>query len=125
MNRYPTVFHLISTIFAERKVTSILIGGFAVNFHKVSRQTADVDFMMTRVDYEIIAQDLFNYPELREYKDFPDILNLIHENNFDYTSDDFRTLCLKFGTETLYKRIKDHFDSRPKLSNKGQRQHEQ
>ena len=52
--RFPTVFHLISTIFVKQNISCILIGGFAVNYYKVTRQTADVDFLITRNDYEKI-----------------------------------------------------------------------
>jgi hypothetical protein len=42
---YPTVFHLISAVSKKTGVFCILIGGFAVNYYKVTRQTADVDFL--------------------------------------------------------------------------------
>ena len=44
-------------------------------------------------------------PKLREYKDLPDIINLIRTNKVDYKNKEFRELCLKYGTEELYKRI--------------------
>jgi hypothetical protein len=53
--KYPTIFHLISSVCAEKNIPFILIGGFAVNFHKVTRQTADLDFLMTREDFGKIA----------------------------------------------------------------------
>lgn len=53
--KYPTIFHLISTIFNTSKVSAVLIGGFAVNYYKVTRQTADVDFLMTKSDFEKIV----------------------------------------------------------------------
>lgn len=52
---YPTIFHLISDIFAKENVTCVLIGGFAVNYYKVTRQTADIDFLITRDDFEKIS----------------------------------------------------------------------
>ncbi len=55
--KYPTVFHLISNEFKKNKVSSVLIGGFAVNHYKVTRQTADVDFLITKEDFEI-AKDV-------------------------------------------------------------------
>lgn len=42
-----TIFHLISEIFKKNNVNSVLIGGFAVNYYKVTRQTADIDFLIT------------------------------------------------------------------------------
>ena len=37
------------------KASCILIGGFAVNFYKVSRATADVDFLITKEDFDRIC----------------------------------------------------------------------
>lgn len=55
MKAHPTVFHLISDIFAKKKATCILIGGFAVNYYKLARQTADIDFLITQDDFEKIS----------------------------------------------------------------------
>jgi predicted nucleotidyltransferase len=33
------------------KIPVLLIGGFAVNFYKISRQTADVDFLIDKNEY--------------------------------------------------------------------------
>ena len=49
-----TIFHLISRIADENGVSCVLIGGFAVNHYKVTRQTLDVDFLITKEDYERI-----------------------------------------------------------------------
>lgn len=46
-----SVFHLISDFSNERGISCILIGGFAVNYYKVSRQTVDVDFLITEEDF--------------------------------------------------------------------------
>jgi hypothetical protein len=48
--KYPTVFHLISTKFKKAEIPSVLIGGFALNYYGVTRQTADVDFLITEED---------------------------------------------------------------------------
>ncbi len=50
----PNVFNIISSIFAKGKVTCVLIGGFAVNYYKVSRSTADIDFLITKEDFNNI-----------------------------------------------------------------------
>ena len=55
MHEYPTIFHLISAVCAKEKISCVLIGGFAINYYKVSRSTADVDFLITKEDYERIA----------------------------------------------------------------------
>jgi len=53
--KYPTVFHLISAVCKKINVPCVLIGGFAVNYYKVTRQTADVDFLITKDGYEKIS----------------------------------------------------------------------
>lgn len=52
--KYPTIFHLISDIFRKAGIDVVLIGGFAVNHYKVTRQTIDIDFLCTREDYDKI-----------------------------------------------------------------------
>jgi len=173
--QYPTVFHLLSGIFAKNNISCVLIGGFAVNYYKVSRQTADVDFLITKEDFEKISglleekgfkkdyeQDVFarllgtgpylmdvdfmfvdkdtlnkiinagkeisianqkfivpglNHlialklhairynPKIREYKDLPDIIQLIRINGLNVKDVEFKNLCLKYGTEELYNKI--------------------
>ncbi len=51
-----SVFHLISDLTQQEGVPCILIGGFAVNHYKVTRQTADVDFLMTKEDFDRILK---------------------------------------------------------------------
>ncbi|MEW6008050.1 MAG: nucleotidyl transferase AbiEii/AbiGii toxin family protein [Candidatus Omnitrophota bacterium] len=64
---YPTAFHLISDISKKTGISCILIGGFAVNFYKVSRQTADVDFLITKDDFEKILPLLEKEGYKQEY----------------------------------------------------------
>ena len=173
--RYPTIFHLFSDVFAKAGVNCVLIGGYAVNYYKVSRQTADVDFLINSEDFEKVSgllekegfkkdyeQEVFarfvgtgsylmdvdfmfvdkdtldkiikegkevsiarqrfrvpslnhliglklhaiNYnPGIREYRDLPDIIQLIRINNLDAKDAGFRDICLKYGTEGLYNKI--------------------
>lgn len=56
--KYPTVFHLISALSKTKDINCVLIGGFAVNYYKVTRQTADVDFLITKEDFEKILSAL-------------------------------------------------------------------
>jgi hypothetical protein len=174
--KYPTVFHLISTKFKKAEIPSVLIGGFALNYYGVTRQTADVDFLITEEDItkalrllekagykqrfrqqgvfarlegsksylmdielmfvdkktliqiikdgkkikiagkrfivpslnHLIALKLhsikFN-PKIREFKDLPDIINLLRINKVNVRTDRFRKLCLKYGTKELYHKI--------------------
>jgi hypothetical protein len=173
--KYPNVFYLISDIFNKSKVGAILIGGFAVNHYKIARQTAVMDFLIVKEDYERIDDLLqkegytpystheifirlknrepsffdidfmfidketfekiqkvgheieilgnkFTIPSLdhliafklhsikynpknREFRDLPDIINLIRLNKVDFKNESFRELCLKFGNEDLYSKI--------------------
>ena len=173
--KYPTIFHFISTEFEKAKIAYVLIGGFAVNYYGVTRQTADVDFLITKEDFskalkllkragykqgftqEVFArlEDSKSYlmdvdfmfvdeetlrqiikdgkkikiagkrfivpslnhlialklhslkfnPKIREFKDFPDIINLLRINKVNVKTDQFRELCLKYGTKELYHRI--------------------
>ena len=41
----------------------------------------------------------------RLLKDLPDIINLILINKIDITNPEFKTMCLKYGTEDIYKKI--------------------
>ncbi len=59
-----SAFHLISALIQKERISCILIGGFAVNYYKVTRQTADVDFLITRKDFDRI----FIYLEKAGYK---------------------------------------------------------
>ncbi len=178
--KYTDVFHLISDLSKREGINCILIGGFAVNYYKVSRQTADVDFLITKEDFEkiygllkksgykddhvngvfaklsstdylmdvdfmfvdketfdkikkdsreitiagqkfpvpslnnLIALKLHSIkynPKIREYRDLPDIINLIRINKLDFSSHEFRVLCLKYGTEEIYKKIVNSLES--------------
>lgn len=55
-----SVFHLISALTRQEGVPCVLIGGFAVNYHKVTRQTADVDFLIAKEDFDKILGFLEN-----------------------------------------------------------------
>lgn len=173
--KYPTIFHLVSVVFNKADISCVLIGGFAVNYYKVTRQTADVDFLITKNDFEKIAglleklgykqdykQEVFTRlkgsasylmdldfmfvdkqtlgkiikdgkkvsiagqkfivpslnhlialklhaikynPKIRESQDLADIIELIRINNVETNSNEFKKLCLKYGTEKLYSKI--------------------
>ncbi len=175
MNEFPNVFELIGKLFDAAKAKCILIGGFAINSYGVTRQTADIDFLITDQDYkklqplflehgyrECHRQNLFaklrseekvfmdidflfvdeetllkilqrgksvqisNHkfiipslvdlialklhslkfqPTVREYPDMMDIVYLIRLNAIDVRQKEFKDLCLKFGTESLYDKI--------------------
>lgn len=99
--KYSSVFHLISTVFSRTEVCGVLIGGFALNYYKVTRQTVDIDFLITN-------------------NDFKKILNLLEEEGYKigYTQEVFARLkgnkfylmdldFMFVDKETLSKIIKD------------------
>ena len=170
--KYPTVFHLVSAIVQDTGAPCVLSGGFAVNYYKVTRQTADIDFLITERDFKKISnllgkegyredcrQEAFtrlttnsdylldldfmfvdketlskiikkgseieiakqkfivpslnhlialklhsikNNPKPRMNKDLPDIIELIRINKVDIKKEDFKNLCVKYGTRSLY-----------------------
>ncbi|OGW84570.1 MAG: hypothetical protein A3C35_05165 [Omnitrophica bacterium RIFCSPHIGHO2_02_FULL_46_11] len=172
---YTNVFDLINAELKKTKVAYLLIGGFAVNSYGVTRQTLDVDFMITADDdakvqavlkangyQEVQRQDVFvrfksprsewmdldfmfvdrqtleamvkegnrvqiaghefivpslmhlialklhslkHNSKMREYKDMVDILRLIEINRIDVNNEDFKTLCVKYGSQELYDKI--------------------
>ena len=55
---YHSAFHLISDTINKTGVSCVLIGGFAVNYYKFSRQTADIDFLITEEDFNKIIQSI-------------------------------------------------------------------
>jgi predicted nucleotidyltransferase len=176
-----TTLGLVSDIFSRLGIKGLLIGGFAVNFYKVSRQTADVDFIVDEDDIKkisafleekgfaktreekaficfranktylmdadfmiadrqtidglvksgkqvsiggekflvpslnhLIALKLHSVkhnPKWRETRDLPDIIELVRMNGIDPKSNEFKRLCLKYGTEELYRKIVKSFKS--------------
>jgi predicted nucleotidyltransferase len=57
----PSVFKILSDIFKKHNVLCILIGGYAVNSYKVTRHTADIDFLTTQESFNKIKADLFDH----------------------------------------------------------------
>lgn len=52
--KYENIFHLLSEILKETGVSSLVIGGFAVNHYHFSRTTGDIDLLMTEGNFEQI-----------------------------------------------------------------------
>lgn len=50
--KYENIFHLLAEEFRKSELPIILIGGFAVNYYKVSRATGDVDILMVDENFE-------------------------------------------------------------------------
>jgi predicted nucleotidyltransferase component of viral defense system len=53
-----SVFRLLSDLFAEVGMRTVLAGGYAVNAHKFSRQTFDIDFVVQSRDAGRLADAL-------------------------------------------------------------------
>jgi len=65
---YKNSFELISVLSKEKGITCVLIGGFAVNNYNYARQTMDVDFIITKEDFDKIFTLLINQGYEQEYK---------------------------------------------------------
>lgn len=104
MTDHRSVFHLISDITKEEGVPCVLIGGFAVNFHKYTRQTNDVDILITREDFEKIAHFMTKagYKEIANTDAFVQFkstrLSLL-DVDFGFVDQDTLTNILKEGKE--------------------------
>lgn len=65
---HQSAFHLISDTINKTGVSCVLIGGFAVNYYKFSRQTADIDFLITEEDFNKIQTFLGEAGYTQEFK---------------------------------------------------------
>jgi predicted nucleotidyltransferase len=52
--KFDEIFHIVSQVAKKEKISCLLIGGFAINYYKVTRQTLDVDFLITPEGFEKI-----------------------------------------------------------------------
>ena len=64
---YSKVFHLIAKASKKSAVPCVLIGGFAINFYKVTRDTLDVDFLITKEDFAKIKDALLGAGYAEEF----------------------------------------------------------
>lgn len=55
---YAKAFHLVAGASKKAAVPCVLIGGFAINFYKVTRNTLDIDFLITKEDFTKIKDPL-------------------------------------------------------------------
>ena len=98
--KHQTVFHLISSALKEKNVACVMIGGFAVNYYKVTRQTADVDFLITKEDFKKIRALLEKEGYKQDYSQ--DFFIRLKSNSFYLMDLDFMFV----DEETLEKIIK-------------------
>jgi hypothetical protein len=52
------VFDIVARASQNEKVLCVLIGGVALHFHGVARQTMDVDFLVSPEDFETLEREL-------------------------------------------------------------------
>lgn len=98
---YKSALHLISDIIKKTGTPCVLIGGFAVNYYGLSRQTADLDLLITEEDFKKISGLL---EEAGYRKDFNQEVFVRLKSNKLYLMDlDFMFV----DRETLDKIIKD------------------
>ena len=98
---YPTIFHLISAIEKKEGVSCVLIGGFAVNYYKVTRQTLDVDFAIAKEDFHKISEAL----KKAGFK-----IDFIHDTFVRFKANDYYLADIDFmfvDKETFDKIVKD------------------
>jgi hypothetical protein len=55
---YAKAFHIVAKASKKSAVPCVLIGGFAINFYKVTRNTLDIDFLITKEDFAKIKDAL-------------------------------------------------------------------
>lgn len=109
--KYSTPFHLISDITKKNNIKCVLIGGFAVNYYKVSRQTADIDFLITEDDFDEIAPTLKREGYIEDYRQDVFVKLTTNRNYFmdiDFMFIDKETLgkIMKEGKEVAITRQK-------------------
>lgn len=57
---YAKAFHIVAKASKRSSVPCVLIGGFAINFYKVTRNTLDIDFLITKDDFDKIRGALID-----------------------------------------------------------------
>ncbi|OGX05574.1 MAG: hypothetical protein A3G87_00395 [Omnitrophica bacterium RIFCSPLOWO2_12_FULL_50_11] len=50
--KYPNVLELLAEAFGKAKIPFVLVGGFAVNYYKATRGTADLDVLILEKNYD-------------------------------------------------------------------------
>jgi hypothetical protein len=97
-------FHLVADACRKTGSPGVLIGGFAVNFYKVTRQTADIDIMISEEGYRKIESILINAGFRRDFSDHVAIkltggASHLMDLDFVLVDDDTLRKMLKDGRE--------------------------
>lgn len=96
-----TIFKLISDLPTKVGVRCVLIGGFAINYYKVTRQTIDIDFIIDKEDLSKVS----DYLKKAGFK-----LDFLHDNFARFKGNDYYLLDVDFmfvDKETLDKIINE------------------
>jgi hypothetical protein len=64
---FAKAFHLVAKASKKASAPCILIGGFAINFYKVTRSTLDVDFLITKEDLDKIKNTMLAAGYVEEF----------------------------------------------------------
>jgi len=96
-----STFTLLASIFKDTATFGVLIGGYAVNAHKVTRHTVDIDFLVTK--------DTFNkvFPELKRHGY---AIVCEHEVFVQIAGQNLRDIDFMFSDETTVRKIFDTGD---------------
>jgi hypothetical protein len=91
---YQSIFKILASIYREAGITCILIGGYAVNSYKVSRHTADVDFLLTKDSFLKIKDRLIElgYSIENEQEVFVQLINKCGLRDLDFMFADSETI---------------------------------
>jgi hypothetical protein len=97
-----STFALLADIFRNTKTRGVLIGGYAVNAHKVTRHTVDIDFLVTKETFRNI------FPELKQ-QGYSIVCE--HEVFVQIAGKNLRDIDFMFSDESTVKKIFDTGDS--------------
>ena len=94
VNRLQEAIGCVDRIQRELRISCLLIGGFAVNEHGYSRNTLDIDFMITASKLPPVKSFLRNegFSLISEYENVTFFSNPDHELRLDFLTVDENTL---------------------------------
>ena len=56
-----SIFTFLGKLFKKHKITSVIVGGYALIVNKVQRMTFDIDFMLTQEDCKKLEPELLDF----------------------------------------------------------------
>lgn len=100
-----SIFNIISEIIQRKQIKCVLIGGFAVNSYNYGRQTGDIDFLITKDDFNKIAESLEKEGySITSQENFAQLENLrfsLMDIDFMFVDDDTINKILKDTKKTI------------------------